>query len=198
MKCLVVIAHPLEDSLCRALARHAVDTLAAAGHEVTVEDLYANGFEPAMTVTERRGYGAAKADTSMVAGEVARLEAAEALVLVFPTWWFGMPAILKGWFDRAWLPGVAFDHATATTPMKPRLTRLRKALAITSLGSPWWVDLFVMRRPVRRVLKGGTLRGCAPQCDFRMLSLHGAETVTGKQVAAFKTKIEGALSGWTG
>jgi len=46
------------------------------------------------------------------AGQIDRLMSAEALVLVFPTWWFGFPAILKGWFDRVWAPGIAYDHAT--------------------------------------------------------------------------------------
>ena len=54
MKCLVVVAHPLPDSLCRSLARFAVERLEAAGPEVTLEDLYGDGFGAALTEVERR------------------------------------------------------------------------------------------------------------------------------------------------
>lgn len=171
MKCLVVIAHPLADSLCHALARTAIATLMAAGHEVEVEDLCASGFQPALT-------------------------AAEALVLVFPTWWFGFPAVLKGWFDRVWAPGMAYDHASDLGPIRPRLHDLRRTLAITSLGSPWWVDRLVLRQPVRRVLKTALLGTCAPACRFEMLSLYKAERLTAAQVAPFRSRIEHTLSRW--
>ena len=72
MKCLVVVAHPLPDSLCRSLARLAAERLEAAGHEGTVEDLNGSGFAPALTEAERRSYYAAAFDASAVAGEAAR------------------------------------------------------------------------------------------------------------------------------
>src|SRR5690349_17044906 len=157
MKCLVVIAHPDADSLCHSLAQSAIDALVAAGHEVEVEDLYRNGFSPPITLAERRSYYGSPFDTSLLEDRVERLLSADALVLVFPTWWFGFPAILKGWFDRVWAPGVAYDHGLDMGPIRPRLGRLRRALAVTSLGSPWWVDRLVLRQPVRRVLKTALL-----------------------------------------
>jgi putative NADPH-quinone reductase len=102
---LVVIAHPLHDSLCRTLAQTAVDTLESAGHQVQVEDLYATAFAPVLTEAERRSYYAPRFDAAQVQAQLRRLQAAEVLVLVFPTWWFGFPGILKGWFDRVWAPG---------------------------------------------------------------------------------------------
>ncbi|MGO3385142.1 MAG: NAD(P)H-dependent oxidoreductase, partial [Acinetobacter guillouiae] len=56
MKCLVVIAHPVTDSLCQSLAKTAIATLIANGHEVVIEDLYASGFSPALTDEERQSY----------------------------------------------------------------------------------------------------------------------------------------------
>jgi NAD(P)H dehydrogenase (quinone) len=142
MKCLVVIAHPLKDSLCSALAAHAVSTLRSAGHAVDVAHLYNQSFAPALTAPERASYYGAKFDTRHMEAEIAQLKQAQALILVFPTWWFGLPAILKGWFDRVWAPGIAFDHATDLGAIKPLLTQLRTALVITTIGSPWWVDRF--------------------------------------------------------
>jgi len=197
MRCLVVIAHPLADSLCHALARAAIGTLTAAGHEVTVEDLCAEGFAPALTPAERRSYYGPAFDAAMIREQADRLLAAEALVLVFPTWWFGFPAILKGWFDRVWAPGIAYDHASDLGRIRPRLDKLRRALAITSLGSPWWVDRLVLRQPVRRVLKTALLATCAPACRFEMLSFCNAERLTEAQVRRFCSRIERTLARWS-
>lgn len=193
MKCLVVIAHPVPGSLCRSLADETIAGLLAAGHQVDIEDLYDNAFAPALTAAERNSHHAPSYDGSAAQPQIARLLAAEALILCFPTWWFGFPAILKGWFDRVWAPGVAYDHAADLGLIRPRLHSLQRVLAITTLGSPWWVDSLVMRRPVRRILKTGLLRPCAPKARFQMLSLYKAEAATPAQIAAFTARIRAAL-----
>ncbi len=195
MKCLVVVAHPLPDSLNRSLARFAIERLEAAGHEVTVEDLYGAGFDAALTEAERRSYYADAFDSSAVAGEAARLTEAEALVLVFPTWWYGFPAILKGWFDRIWSPGIAFDHSSNFGPIKPRL-KLTHVLAITTLGSPWWIDTLVLWQPVRRILRIAILGACARGVRFNMLSLHSAEKPAAERVTRFERRIANVLDRW--
>lgn len=196
MKCLVVVAHPVSDSLCRALARVAIEALAAAGHEVVVEDLYQSGFAPALTVSERESYYRLPFDSAALQPQIERLLAAEALVLVFPTWWFNFPAVLKGWFDRVWAPGIAYDHASDLGSIRPRLHKLRHALAVTSLGSPWWVDRLVLRQPVKRLLKIALLGTCAPACRLEMLSLYQAERLTDRQVQAFASRIRKAIAKW--
>ena len=140
MKCLVVVAHPLPESLCCGLAASAVEALRAAGHEVWLEDLYRDEFAAALTAAERASYYGRPYDASAARPQIDRLLAAEGLVLCFPTWWFSFPAILKGWFDRVWAPGVAYDHADDFGPIRPRLRHLRHTLAVASLGAPWWVD----------------------------------------------------------
>ena len=108
--CLVVTCHPLEDSLCRHLADRVTGQLGQTECRVTRCDLYQSGFSPVLTAEERRSYYEAGYDWPEVGRETEALKAAEILVLVFPTWWFGYPAMLKGWFDRVCAPGVAFDH----------------------------------------------------------------------------------------
>jgi putative NADPH-quinone reductase len=147
-------------------------------------------------VPERRSYYGGVFDASALQEQAARLLAAEALVLVFPTWWFSFPAMLKGWFDRVWAPGTAYDHATGLGPIQPRLHQLRHALAITTLGSPRWVDLLVMRQPVKRVLKTALLGTCAPACRVDMVSLYKAESLTPAQVQPFRSRIGNALARW--
>ena len=74
--------------------------------------------------------------------------------------------------------------------------KLRQALAITSLGSPWWVDRFIVRQPVKRVLKTALLGTCAARCRFGMLSLYRAESLAPDKVQAFRARIGRALSKW--
>ena len=196
MKCLVVVAHPLGDSLCRCLADRAVETLTAAGHQVETEDLCGSGFAAALTATERRSYYGECFDAAAVQPQAERLLAAEGIVLCFPTWWFGFPAVLKGWFDRVWAPGIAYDHASDLGAIRPRLTGLRRMLALTTLGSPWWADRLLLRQPVKRVLRTAIVGTCAPACRFDMLSLYRAERLEAAQVARFSTKVAKALADW--
>lgn len=105
-----------------------------------------------------------------------------------------MPAILKGWIDRVFAPGIAFDHASDFGPIKPRLTNLKQVLVITTLGSPAWIDWLVMRRPVRRILKTAIFGLCAPQAKFAMLSRYAAENPDPVRIKAFESEITDALA----
>ena len=196
MRCLVVKAHPLSESLCSSMTCQVVEVLQGAGHEVMLEDLYADGFNAAMTPAERASYYKGPYYSQSVADQLERLLSAEAVVLVFPTWWFSFPAILKGWFDRVWSPGVAYDHSAGYGPIKPRLNNLREMLAITSLGAPWWVDRIIMRQPVKRVLKKAILGSCAPKCRFHIVSMYKSESLTSAQVDEFGSRVKRALSKW--
>jgi NAD(P)H dehydrogenase (quinone) len=196
MRCLVVKAHPLSESLCSSMTRRVVEMLQAVGHEVTLEDLCAEKFDAAMTGEERASYYEGQYSTQAVSEQVENLLSTEAIVLVFPTWWFSYPAILKGWFDRVWAPGVAYDHSPGYGPIKPRLRNLREMLVITSLGAPWWVDRLIMKEPVKRVLKKAIVGPCAPKCRFQMVSMYKSESLTSAQVEEFWLRVKRALAGW--
>ena len=112
MRFLVIYAHPVEESFVSALHRCVVKALREAGHEVDDCDLYAEGFQPVLTRDERRAYHDVTANRADRDGDRAAAPC-EGLVLVFPTWWYGMPAMLKGYIDRVWLPGVAFSSKAA-------------------------------------------------------------------------------------
>ncbi|PKF51064.1 NAD(P)H-dependent oxidoreductase [Enterovibrio nigricans] len=190
MKCLLVLSHPLENSLCHYLCTETVDHLIAKGHEVEVLDLYRHQFDPVLTQSERQTYYAPEFDKKNVETEIQQLKEAELLVLVFPTWWFGFPAILKGWFDRVWAPGHAYDHASDLGAIKPRLEKLKEVKVITTMGSPWWVDTFVLWQPVKRILRIALLGACAKQCRFSMFTLYRSENVSKARVDAFLGKIK--------
>ncbi|MCW5722384.1 MAG: NAD(P)H-dependent oxidoreductase [Devosia sp.] len=186
----LVLSHPLADSLNAHLAGEVERAVLARGLVLDRLDLYATAFAPALTQEERRGYYEPIAMPSAVADLHNRLLAAEHLIVVFPTWWFAAPAMLKGWFERVWSPGIAFDQGT---PIRPRLSGLKSILVITTLGSPWWFDLLIARRPVRRSLKMGVFEACAPQARFDMLSLYEAESIEPARLVRFEARIRRAV-----
>lgn len=193
-KALIVLAHPAELSLSRLIAETAVATLTASGRQPSLLDLYAHDFDPVLTRLERSTYYTEAANFEAFKSHADLLSHSEILVLVFPTWWFGLPAILKGWLDRVFAPGIAFDHASDFGPIKPRLVNLRKVVVVTTLGSPAWIDWLVMRRPVRRILKTAVFGLCAPQAKFRMLSFYSAEKPDPARVESFRQKVARALA----
>src|SRR4051812_9764266 len=109
MRVLYIYCHPLPESFHAAIRVKALAALAAAGHEVDLLDLYAEKFDPVLSEGARRHYHDTSRNQIGLEPMIARLAAAEALVVQFPTWCFGMPAMLKGFFDRMIMPGVAFD-----------------------------------------------------------------------------------------
>ncbi|MDD1782880.1 NAD(P)H-dependent oxidoreductase [Enterovibrio sp. ZSDZ35] len=193
MKCLVVLAHPQTSSLCHYLSGETIAHLTAKGYDIEVLDLYDKAFEPALRESERRSYYADSFDASCVQKEIEQLVRAESLVLVFPTWWFGFPAILKGWFDRVWAPGHAYDHADDLGAITPKLRNLKEVKVITTLGSPWWVDTFVLWQPVKRILRIALLGACAKRCRFTMLSLYKSENVSEERAKQFVERIKSAF-----
>jgi NAD(P)H dehydrogenase (quinone) len=131
-RALVLYAHPCDESFGSALHGHIVETLKKRGWDVDDCDLYAEGFQPVLTPEERRGYHDVPANLAPVQNYVDRLQAAEALILSFPVWNFGYPAILKGFFDRVFLPGVSFRLENGQ--VVPNLTHIRALAAVTTYG----------------------------------------------------------------
>ena len=190
-RCLILTAHPVPRSLTARLAATVEAEVRAKGWQVTRRDLY-DGFDPVLTPEERAGYYATPAAT--LEAEKQELAEAQVLILVFPTWWFGFPAILKGWFDRVWTPGVAFDHSPGFGPMIPRLHGLREVLAVTTMGAPRWVDWLALRQPVKRVLRWAILKPCAPKARLTWRALHGAEQVDEPRLAALEARLKADLT----
>ena len=104
--------------------------------------------------------------------------------------------MLKGWFDRIWGPGIAYDHASDYGPIKPRLDNMRKVLVVTTLGSPWWVDRLIMWQPVKRVVKMALLGACTKKSKLKFLTLYNCEKLDEQKITAFMSRIGKVLSTW--
>ena len=193
MRALLVVAHPLDNAFAKAASERIRATLERRGIEVDTIDLYADDFDPRLTGAERRGYFTTPYDSRAVAGYVARLMLAEKLVFVFPQWWFNVPAILKGFFDRVLVPGVAFDHPSGGGPLIPRLTRVNALWVVSSTGAPWWVTRLYMGDPVRRQIARGIKPLVSRKANFRMLTLYDMDRMTETHAGAFLDRLEEAF-----
>ena len=143
MNIVVVHAHPSPTSFNRALFDVTVAALTERGHHVDAFDLYADGFQPAMTAAERHAYhGDIPVIDPLVATYSQAIDRAEAMVFVYPTWWSGLPAMMKGWLEKVMVPGIAFGFDEAGK-VAPRLQHVNRIAGITTYGSPRWQ----VRRP---------------------------------------------------
>ena len=187
MRFLVIYAHPVEDSFQSAIHRCVSKALAEAGHEVDDCDLYAEGFQPVLTRAERKAYHDVSADRAFAAKDIERLLACQGLVFVFPTWWYGMPAILKGYVDRVLLPGVAFEVVAGRT--RPLLQHITRFGVVTTYGSPWWLNK-LMGDPSRRVFMRGIRYLFARKVRMRWLAQHGMDCADAATRERFLRKVE--------
>ena len=108
MQALVVYCHPNPQSFTAAVRDTVIARLEAAGAEVRLFDLYAQGFDPRLTAVDFDAYEDEASNCTGIEDEVAALRWCDTLIFVYPTWWYGLPAMLKGWLDRVLVPGVAF------------------------------------------------------------------------------------------
>ncbi len=131
MNSLIVFAHPEPRSFCGALCDVARETALASGHQVTISDLYAQGFtaiagpsdfvrlsNPAhfALMAEQDSAYESGTFTPEIMTEMERLDHADFVNFVFPLWWFSFPAVLKGWVDRVLVSGFAYGRVPAYSP----------------------------------------------------------------------------------
>jgi NAD(P)H dehydrogenase (quinone) len=192
MRVLYLYCHPLPESFHAAIRTKALDGLRAAGHEIDLLDLYAEKFDPVLSEDARRNYHDTSRNQAGLEDYVRRLKSADALVVQFPVWCFGMPAMLKGFLDRMIMPGVAFDISDATR-VKPMLGNLKHVAGIVTYGRPRWTA-FAMGDPPRKIVKR-YLRWFADRrarVDYH--ALYHMNVATAAQRAAFLEKVRAAMA----
>jgi len=185
---LVLIAHPCDDSFTHAAARAAVAGLEAGGHTVDVIDLYADGFRAHMSYEERVAY---ETDDPIkdpqVADHAARLKRAQALVFVYPTWWSGQPAILKGWLERVMVPGVGFV-LNEQNKVVPGLRHVKRIVGISTYGSPRRY-IWLINDNGRRVLARALRMSCGVFARTRWLALYSMDSRTDAERREFLARV---------
>lgn len=180
MRVMVTIDHPWLQSFNHAILARVVDTLRAGGHEVDVLDLHRENFDPVLRVDELAVYTSGTYLDPKVGGYQKRIEQAQHLIYIFPVWWEVMPALLKGFFDKVFLPDWAFTEADAA----PLLTHITGATVITTMGAPE-----VIHTSVEPVLCRGILGFCGVQ-NAKWFNICDLSNTTPEQRAAFLVEIE--------
>jgi len=194
MKAAVVLAHPNSDSFAHELARRAHAGLLAAGHEAELVDLHAIGFRAAMSPEERAAYhGASPVLDPIVDGQIDLVTSVDTIVFVYPTWWSGLPAILKGWLERVMVPGVGFRFDEKSGKVRPGLTNVRRIVGISTYGSPRWYVRLVNDNG-RRTLMRALRLSCGLRASRRWIAMYALDTTSRNQRQEFAAHVERSMS----
>lgn len=192
MRVLYLYCHPLEESFHAAIRDAGVTALKHAGHEVDLCDLYAEEFEPILTAKMRREYHDTSLNQRGIEAYVQRLHAAEALVVQFPTWCFGFPAMLKGFFDRLFSPGIAFD-LTNPADVKPMLQHIKHVIGISTYGRDR-LRAFLVGDPPRKMITRYLRWFVARGASNRYLALYHLNVADEAKRKGFISRVESQLS----
>lgn len=154
-KILVIQGHPRSESLCGSIAREYAAAARQGGAHVDLLDLPQLRFDPIL----RAGYRADQPLEPDLLKAQELIHAADHLVFVFPSWWASMPALLKGFIDRVFLPGFSFKYRSGS-PFPERLLKGKTGRIFITMDSPRWYYRFFYRGPGLQELKFGTLEFC--------------------------------------
>jgi putative NADPH-quinone reductase len=193
MRILLVYCHPVPESFAASIRDEAIRTLEAKGHEIRLLDLYAEGFDPVMGCEERRRYNTLPVEQHALQDHIAHLRWAEGLIFVYPTWWYGLPAMLKGWLDRVWAPGVAFSMPEPGAKIGALMTHIRLLGVITTCGAPM-VWSHVVGHPGRKTIMRGIRALCAWRCRTFFLAHYLMDSSTDQTRTAFLDKVRKKLA----
>lgn len=195
MRVLLLYANPDPTSFGAALRDAAVEGCRAGGHEVTVLDLYELDFDPCLSRDEHRRYVELATDhpDPVVRQHIELVRHADCLAFVYPTWWSGLPAILKGWLERVLVPGVAFILDPDTNHVRPALTNVRRLVAVSTLGGPRWESWLVGNAGRRTIAR--TVRATAGRrCRTTWLALHRLDDVSVDERRAFLRRVHSTMA----
>ena len=195
MRILLVLAHPQPESFAHAVQERARAGLQRAGHEVRLLDLYGIGFDPVMSEADRRDYHTPGLNEVRVADQLAHLRWAEGLIFVYPTWWYSLPAMLKGWIDRVWVPFATFELPQGLAPVQGRMRNIRLIGGFSTYGSPWWWIRLVSGDPGRRIVMKGLRPLCHRRCRSFWLGHYRMDSSTPASRARFLRKVEALAVG---
>lgn len=193
MKVHVVHCHPRDDSFSRAALARVCAGLQDGGHDVRVLDLYADGFVPELSSWEREHHLDDPATKPDIAPYVDDLRWCEALVLVYPTWFSAQPAMLKGWIDRVWVRGVAYDLPDGGNTIRPLLHQVRRIVVVTTHGSPKWVNVLQGEGGKRVAFRSIRLL-CSRRARTTWLALYGIDHADDVARQRFLDRVQRAMA----
>ncbi len=194
-RALVVYAHPDGASLCATLAQSAVRGLERGGATVVLLDLYADGFVPAMSEAERRVYETEQPILDPQVRQYAdHVKWCDTLVVIYPTWNMGMPAILKGWFERVFVAGVAFPLPTPGVTILGGLNHITRFVGVSTYETPRNVVRLTTDHGRRLMTRCVRLMSTKPGRRTRWLGLYGLNKPNAAAITSFIGRVERDLA----
>jgi putative NADPH-quinone reductase len=187
-RALVVFCHPARESFVGSALDRVLAALDDAGVEHRLRDLYAEGFQPELSAAEHAAHLVPGADPSVQA-YADDLGWCDTLVLVYPTWWSGQPAMLKGWIDRVWANGVAWDLPEGANRVSPRLTNVRHLVAVTTHGSSKLVNA-AQGEGGKRTISRSLRTMCHRRARTHWVALYGIDTCSEGRRTSFLARVE--------
>ena len=192
MRVLMVRAHPVRESLLQAAGDRAASAMTRAGHELRQLDLYADGFEPTVSEEEWRARNSGAALLPPLQSYADALHWAEHLVLVYPTWFGGLPAMMKGWLDRVWVSGVAYELASGSRHVRSRMRHITRLTVVTTHGGSKFMNS-LGGEPGRRMVRRGIRSLCSRSCRPRWVALYGNDRCAPAKRLEFLDNVERRL-----
>jgi len=171
MKILVILGHPGPGSFNHALARSVCRALEGCGHEVVFHDLYAEGFDPLLPAGEIPQHVPIP---EAIACHCEQLQAADGIVIVHPNWWGQPPAVLKGWVDRVFRPGVAyrFVEGDGGEGVPVGLLKAKAAIVLNTGNTPLSREMAVFGDPLEALWRRCIFDLCGvPQVHRRLFTV---------------------------
>jgi putative NADPH-quinone reductase len=192
MRALVIVAHPSPESFVSFLGSEVVAELQNSGHEIRHHDLWAEEFNPVFTAYERLNHVGDVEEKLKNLPELRQhvedLQWCDALVLVYPTWWSGQPAMLKGWFDRVLMNGVAWVLPDGAARIRPLLTNVRRLVVVTTHGSSKFVNALEGESGKRTVFRSVRLMlHRRVRCEW--IAMYGVDNATLSQREKFSSRV---------
>lgn len=192
MRSLVVYCHPLSESFTEAMCSNVLAGLEIAGAEVRVSDLYADGFDPAYTAADHANFRAHRTDKTLTR-YFDDLAWCDTLVIVYPTWWAGLPSMLTGWVDRVWACDAAYHHYSTPQSIESPRTNIKQVVAVTSHGSTKLIN--VLEGEAGRYTLTRAMRSrCHRRVRTEWIALYAIDASSLAQREAFLRKVRRRIS----
>ncbi len=193
MRALIVYCHPDPSSFNAAVLAVVERKLKQAGAELRIEDLYKAQFDPILSRQGLADYPDPSCNRGPVEAHVRNIEWCDTLIFVYPTWWYGLPALLKGWLDRAMLPGLAFHLPQGDRKaIQPGLTHINRLAVFTTCGATWLWTKFV-GSPGKRTLLRGLRALCARRTRTAFRAHYSMDASTSETRARHLQCVESAM-----
>lgn len=155
MKILIISGHPDPNSFNHALSLAYEEGLRTTTDEIQRIDIRQLTFNPNLAF----GYRKKTELEPDLLDALQKIKDADHLIWFFPMWWYGYPALMKGFIDRTFLPGVTFKYEEGN-PFPKKLLKGKTARLVITADTPRWYDWLLMRSPAINQFKRGTLQFC--------------------------------------